>query len=209
MHLMRKARSMRDNVKFCNIPEAGDERENCQNTISAFLKDEMRIPSSELMKIKFERIHRVGRRFQNHNRPIVGKVNPEGKSIIFQHTKNLDRAKNFRVADQLPRELEERKKRLMTDYKEAKQEQKTVKWSVDKLVIDGHLKSIQDSVKNVNLDTTMKAVQLEKSVHHSVVHVHEGHSFKGHSVKIDEQDNIVPALHAIYSDGRVARASHN
>ena len=141
--LMQQARSMRENVKFCNIPEVGNEREDCQDTIRTFLRDEMRIADSELEKIKFERIHRVGRRFHNHNRTIVGKVNPEGKAIIFKHTKNLDRAKNYRVADQLPRELEERKKRLIPDYKEAKQDQKTVKWSVDKLVIDGQVKTIQ------------------------------------------------------------------
>ena len=205
---MEQARSMRDNVKFCNIPEKRGNQENCQDTIKAFMKDEMKITAGDMEKIKFERIHRVGRRFQNHNRPMIGKVNPEGKAIIFKHTKNLNRAKNYRVQDQLPRELEERKKRLVQNYKEAKQEHKEVKWQADKLVINGKVKAIEkDRVKDININTTEVAAGMD--VRHTPPMTHNSSSFQGHSTAIQSQDDIVPALHAIYADSRVARANHN
>ena len=53
----------------------------------------------------------------------------------------------------------------------------------------------------------MKAVKLELLVRHSVFHEHEGHVFECHSFKINEQ-NIIPVL-PVYSDERVARATHN
>ena len=36
-----------------------------------------------------------------------------------------------------------------------------------------------------------------------------GSTFQGHSVSVCTQDEIVPALHAIYSDSRRARVTHN
>ena len=80
---------------------------------------------------------------------------------------------------------------------------------MDKLVIDGQVKAIKkDSVNDVNSNTVGKAVKLQHKIHHTPVHTHQGHSIQGHSVKITDQDSIIPVLHAIY-DERVARASHN
>ena len=75
--LMQQARSMRENIKFQNIPEVEDGRENCQDTILKFLKYEVRIQGSDIEKIKFERIHRTGRKIPNLNRVMIGKVNSE------------------------------------------------------------------------------------------------------------------------------------
>jgi hypothetical protein len=209
--LMQQARSMRDNIKFFNIPEPEDEAANCESTVRTFLREEMKVQQHDLQQISFDRIHRTGRHINNKHRVIVAKVNPDGKHIIFQHIKYLDRAKRYGISDQLPRELEERKKRLLPEYKEAKKDKnKNVKWSVDKLVVDGKVKTVRkDKVMDVHLNTTKKAVTLQPTVRHSPTQTYQGHSFQGHSVSITEQDDIVPVLHAIYSDGRVARASHN
>jgi hypothetical protein len=207
--LMAQARSMRDNLKFFNIEEVR-EVENCEETIRDFLRSEMKIAPDDLKRIVFDRVHRVGNKLRNQNRVMVAKLNHEGKNIIFKHVKNLDRAKNYGISEQLPRELEERKKRLLPIYKEAKKENKNVKWSIDKLVVDGRVTAIEkDKVRDVHQNTTEKSIELQQSLRHSPTKSHQGHSFQGHSVSISEQDLIVPAIHAIYADARVARASHN
>ena len=207
--LVQEARSMRDNLKFYNIPESQDEE--CEETVRKFLSKEMKISVNDLNKIKFDRIHRTGQYRRDQNRVIVAKFNPcEGRQIVFNHVKNLDRSKNYGISEQLPRELAERKKQLIPAYKQAKREKRNAKWSMDKLVVDGQVKEItKDKVKDVNLDTNEKATSLQPELHHTPTQIHHGSSFQGHSVKITSQDEIVPALHAIYSDSRVARATHN
>ena len=165
---------------------------------------------SALSQVKFERVHQVGKNVRNKTRAIVAKVNAEGKQLIFQHVKNLDKSKKFGVSDQLPRELEERKKQLLPLYKDAKRQSKNVKWSTNKLIVNGKVQSVQkDRINDVNVIASEKALKIHDRVKHSVMCVHLGHSFQGHRVRLDDTDSIVPSLHAIYSDERVARAHHN
>jgi len=204
--LSQQARSMRDNVQFFNIPDREDEV--CREVVEEFMKTEMKIPEEKLAKIKFDRIHRVGDYDRNHTRVIIGKTSSEGKQIIFQHVRNLKRP--YGVSEQLPPKLAQRKKKLMPQYKEARHLKKNVKWSVDKLIIDGKVTSVQkDRVQNVNVSTTQRAVTLQSEVHHSQPIERKGASFRGHRVDIRERDDVIPALHAIYSDDRVGRASNN
>ena len=85
-----------------------------------------------------------------------------------------------------------------------------MKWNVDKLVVDGKVKEDhQDEVKDININTTEKAIELQSDMRHSPALTHDSGSFQGHTVTISSQDDIVPSLHAIYSDIRGARATHN
>ena len=189
-----------------NIPDS--ENEDCESTITSFLRTEMKVPEDKLSKIKFDRIHRLGRYNGNHTRVIVGKTTSEGKHIVFQHVKNL--RKPYGVSDQLPRELAERKRQLIPQYKEARQQKKDVKWSVDKLIIDGKVQSIsKDKIHDINTNTTQRAVKLQHEIRHSPPHTKQGSTFQGHRVHIKSRDDVIPALHAIYSDDRVGRATHN
>jgi hypothetical protein len=205
--LMQEARSMRDNLVFFNVPE--QRSEDCEKTLRNFLATEMKIVERDMEKIRFDRVHRTSQHQNGRHRVIVAKFNPyEGRQIVINHIKHLDRDKNFGVNEQLPRQLSERKKQLLPTYKDAKQAKKNVKWSLDKLIIEGKEKAVQkDSIKNINLDSTEKSLSLR--VRHSPLHTLQGSSFKGHSVSVEEQDDIVPALHAVYADYRVARAAHN
>jgi putative IMPACT (imprinted ancient) family translation regulator len=73
------------------------------------------------------------------------------------------------------------------------------------LIIEGKETAVQKDA--INTDSTEKALSLR--VRHSPLHTLQGSSFKGHSVSVEEQDDIVPALHNVYADYRVARAAHN
>lgn len=208
--LIQQARSMRDNVKFFNIPET--ENENCEMVVRRFLINEMKVGRNDMEKIHFERVHRTGKyvRNSNNNRVIVAKVSPEGKQTIFRHIKNLDKSKRFAVSEQLPREMSERKKQLLPAYKQAKQAKKDVKWALDKLVVDGKVKTVrQDKVDDINYNTMDKAITLQEDIKHSPPHTHQGNTFQGHRVKVSSRDDIIPSLHALYADDRVARAKHN
>ena len=105
--LMQQTRSMRDNIQFFNIPEP-EGSENCEQTIRTFLHEETKVQKTDLQKISFERIHRTGRRIQNRNRTTVAKFYPDGRQIVSNHVKNLDKSKLYGISKQLPRELAER-----------------------------------------------------------------------------------------------------
>ena len=174
--LMQEARSMRDNIVFYNIPESSQE--NVLQVVRDFLKTEMRIGDNEASKISFERVHRMGQKDRTGNRAIVAKVNNEGRQIIFRNARNLDRRKNYGVSEQLPRELAERKKQLLPQYKDARRNKKDVKWAVDKLVVDGKVQAVKkDAINDINIDPTQKAVALQGTLKNSALHVHEGSSF--------------------------------
>ena len=208
--LVDEARSMRDNLMFFNVKDGGPQ-ENTEETLRTFLRSEMKIEDNNMDKIRFDRVHRMGKYSNGSNRIIVGKFNPsEGKHIVFSHVHNLDAKKGFGVSEQLPRELAERKKQLIPSYKKARKEKKKVNWSLDKLVVEGQVKEVKkDKIKDVLLDVKEKTVELQPLCHHSPTEKFKGNAFQGHSVPVECQDDIVPALHAIYANPRVASAKHN
>ena len=207
--LKQQARSMQDNLKFFNIPETYPE--NAESTLQNFLKTEMKIADNDMKKINFDRVHRTGERTQSRHRAIVAKFNPyEGKLIVLKHIKNLDKAKGYGINDQLPREYEERKKQLLPAYRAARKQNKPVKWAVDKLIVGGEIKQAKrDKVTNMNEDPTEKAMKLEPKSTHGPRQQHEGSSFQAHIMTVNKQEDIIPALHALYADKRVALAEHN
>ena len=208
--LQQQVRMMRDNLVFYNIPE--DDREpayECTDTIKTFLRTEMKVDETNMAKIKFDRVHRLGQKTHNQKRPIVAKFNPAaGRKIVLEHIKKLDKDKKFGVNEQLPRELEERKKKLLPKFKQARNDNLKPKWQQDKLLVGKKVtKAHKDRVMDINTDTTEVASQLR--VYHAPPKSYGGSSFRGHHVSVTTQDDIIPALHAIYADDRVARATHN
>ena len=67
--LYQEARSMRDNLKFFNIPE--QQGENCERTLYDFLHFEMKIGDDDMRRIRFDRLHRVGPYIRGQSRLIV------------------------------------------------------------------------------------------------------------------------------------------
>ena len=61
------------------------------------------------------------------------------KQQIKSHIKHLPRGKNFGVADEFPKEVDEIRKELYTVLKQAKRDHKTAFLNVEKLIIDNKL----------------------------------------------------------------------
>jgi len=215
-NLYQEARSMRDNLVFFNIPEeTTGEEEDTKAVLREFLTEEMKVGEEDMEKIEFDRVHRSGPKLPDQHRIIVAKFNPGyGKDIVLKHGKNLDKAKRFGVNEQLPKELEQRKKQLRPQFKEARNNNKKPKWILDKLVIDNKIIKVEkDKVRDINTNTTKVAAAM--TIKHAPFMEHNKESFRGpttyqgHTAAISSQDDIIPTLHAIYADYKVARASHN
>ena len=108
----------------------------------------------------------------------------------------------------MPRELSERKKQLVPRFKEAKYNKVTTKWMGDKLQVGSNTLQVKkDMLRDINIDTTHKATQTK--VGRTPPISHGGSSFQGAGIRIQSSDNVIPGLHAIYTDARVARVTHN
>lgn len=103
-----EARSMRDNLKFYGIDE--QQNENTEQTVRHFLRNQMKISDEDLVKIKFDRVHRTAERSKGNQHVIIAKLtSTEGKLLVTRH---LDRRSGYGVTEQLPRVLSERKKTI-------------------------------------------------------------------------------------------------
>ena len=207
--LIEQARSMGDNLKFFNIPEGRGE--DCEQSLRQFLINEMLIDEPNMNKIHFDKVHRIGEPSRLRHRVMIAKFNPsEGKTIVKQHIKNLNPNKGFGVNDHLPREMEERKKQLLPAFKKAKAEKEKPRFVMDKLVVQGAVTEVKkDQIRDINADTTGHAIALQDQLTHTPKIDHNGDVVQGHSMKVSNQEDIIPTLHTIYSDSRVARATHN
>ena len=210
--LQTQSRQMKDNLIFYNIKENGAEtRQETRKALLDFLKDEMKISSENMQKINIDKIHRLGQPIGGNTKPrsIVARFNPHtGREIVFDHIRNLDKKKKFGVSEQLPRELNERKKQLLPKFKEARAANKKTQWVGDKLIIEKKVHEVKkDCLMDINISVEDTALQLRKTT--CPPKKYDGSTFQGHKVKIEGQDEVIPALHCIYKDSRVARATHN
>ena len=202
--LQSTARSMKDNLVFYRIPEKPSE--NVTQVLLEFMEQELKISRTDIKDIQIKKAHRLGKVGQS-NRAIIAQLNSTGVSTVMSHTKNL-KGRPYGVNVQMPKEQMERKKQLLPLAKEAKRANKKVTWSGDKLYIDSLEHKIRpDKVRNINQNTTERTMSLK--VNRAQPKVHEGSQFQGSKVKLESDNDIIPALHAIYQDHRVARATHN
>ena len=203
--LSNTARSMRDNLIFYKIPENGYE--DTKQILIKFIKEKMMIDQTLITGIKIIRVHRLGGTKGQTIRPIVAQLNPEGVNIIMRHAKNL-KGTQYGVNFQLPKEMAEQRKRLLPIAKEAREQKKKVSWSGEKLFVDSkEIKVVKDGIRDINLNTVKVAATMK--VKRAPPKTYEQSCFQGNKVDIKTQDDIIPALHAIFSDYRVARATHN
>ena len=128
----------------------------------------------------------------------------------MKQPRHLNPNKGFGVNDHLPREMEERKKQLLPAFKQARARKEKPRFVMDKLVVQGETTEVKkDTIRDINTDTTGQAIALQEQLQHTPTFDHNGDVFQGHSMKVCDQDDIIPTLHTIYSDSRVARATHN
>ena len=131
-----KSRSMRDNLLFTNISE--HEHEDTELILTNFLKDRMNITD-----ISFERVHRIGRVYQQPRgqparpRTIVAKFTYFKDRERVRKSANRLRGTNYGIREQYPEEVEQRRKPLYPILRQARQEKKKAVLIKDKLFVEG------------------------------------------------------------------------
>ena len=134
-------------------------------------------------------------------------LDPPGSDKILKYGYKL-KNKPFWINTQLPPALNERRRQLVPLSKAAKLENKKVRWSRDTLYVDGvQHKAKKDIVTDINQDVTERAV--DQHVIRAPPKTYKSSVFQGCKVRIGNQDDIIPSLHAIYKDTRCAKATHN
>ena len=134
-----KSRSMSNNVLLHKIPESDKEtKQDLTGTVKNFFVNEMKMQCERVEKIKFQKIHRIGRiEGRKEPRSIVININSEDdRSYIFAHSKNLDKNK-YGISGQHPPEIGEKRYILKQALKTDELKNKQCRLSQDKLFVSG------------------------------------------------------------------------
>ncbi len=204
------SRSMRNNLLFEGLPEVKDEKsEQTEGIVRDFVFDELKIQESDMGKIQFDGIHRTGPK-GTKPRTIVARFNPrKGKDLVLRNTKNLD--PKYKINEQFPPEIAERRKALLPLRREMKLKGHRVNISYDKLIVNGkqyYPPTATPGVTHADAkldDDTRKKIKIT----HSGQTTTEGSVFQGHVSKIKDPELIEPALFKLYENISIAQATHN
>ncbi|KAH3710106.1 hypothetical protein DPMN_069573 [Dreissena polymorpha] len=112
-----QARSMRDNLLFFNLEEGTTDEdrrsEDCRQKILNFCEYVLEMVDAK-SKLKIDRAHRIGRFRFNKHRPVVVKFNYyHGKIDVKQRARAKKHSTPIRVADQFPKEIHDRRRKLI------------------------------------------------------------------------------------------------
>ena len=78
---------------------------------------------------------------------------------------------------------------------------------MDKLILDNKVTQVKkDCVRDININTTDIATTMAVKI--APHRTYKKSTFQGHHTITETQDDIIPALHAIYAVNSVARANH-
>jgi hypothetical protein len=141
-----QCRSMRDNLLFFNFDEDPTpierKNENCIEKVLNFCSSSLGIDDAQ-SSIRIDRAHRIGKYTRDKQRPIVAKMNFYGDKVKI---KDLAREKltdsPIRISDQFPKVIQERRKKLIPYFVQAKKDKKNAVLSLDKLYIDNIVYSV-------------------------------------------------------------------
>ena len=206
-----QARSMRENLIIGGIPESENENQGqIEKKVTDFIKDDLKIADATNMKI--DRAHRIGAKQNNKPRSIVVKFSsPKSKDKIFKNVRNLSGKKDLSIQDQLPQEIQERRRRLWPLYKEARDKKKNdpnykVAWSLDKLIINGKSHTALDDNQQI---TVKEQAQANVQITHSHEKSEMGSTFKGHAAVLAPNIPVSAVLAKLLQNRAVASAEHN
>ena len=132
-----KARSMRDNLLFYNLPENRDE--NTTEVVQNLLAEKLGLENAK--NIKIDRSHRLGKKKSGESkpRPIVAKFNfHQDKVTILQNARKL-KGTQIGISEQFPEEIAKERKRLYPELKKARSNGMKANLVRDKLFINGEL----------------------------------------------------------------------
>ena len=152
-----KTRSMQENLIFFGIPEVNEQsepfssgqanrQENAEQTLRQFMSNELSLGSPDAVaNIAFDRVHRLGarRRYSDKPRPIVAKFERfTDRETIRKAGMVLNNRPNstYRVREQFPKEIEDRRKVLYSAmYRLKSNPQNRISLVRDKLYVNGQL----------------------------------------------------------------------
>ena len=204
--LQQKARSMKKNLLFYNLAESRGE--DVRKVLNEFFMNQLMMPQDLIDSLVIENTHRMGKVNSRRSRPIIvcfGSI--QDKIKILRHTKNMDSSQKYSVVEQLPPELNERKRKLWPQYKKAKEESKAAKWFGEKLMVDNKMiEAKPDPIYGPDIDDEMMQ---QKKFNHTQPKLVQGSNFQGHITDIHDRNYVAFCLQALFMDPRVACATHN
>ena len=132
----------RENLRFYGIEEDPEGAEDTRQVLIDFLQSELDIDDAS--DIEFQRVHRIGRFNQQAPKPrqiIAGFLRYPDRERVMSNAKKL-KGKNFGISADLPKEIVDRRKKVLPNFFAAKKAGKSAYFSraePDKLFIDGRL----------------------------------------------------------------------
>ena len=136
-----QSQSMRNNLLFTNISEAQggvtETQSETESKLRELLETKMKIAHDIVKSIVFERVHRTGRKTESRSRSIVAKFALfKEREMVRKQGKALE-GTQYRVFEQFPPEIIEKRKQLITKMKEARRNNQAAWLSYDTLYING------------------------------------------------------------------------
>ena len=137
-HLYLEAYSRRENVKFENIPEDDASREDTELVLRSFLERDLGYVDAASVEI--QRVHRLGKKKEGKQRPILARF------LRFKDCQSMLalgprlRETNFKMYQDLPFEIVERRRAQMDTFKKARRNNIPASFSKaqpDKLFVRG------------------------------------------------------------------------
>ena len=137
-HLYLEAYSRRENLKFENIPENVASGEDTESILRSFLERDLGYVDAASVEI--QRVHRLGKKKEGKSRPILARF------LRFKDCQSMLalgprlRETNYRMYQDLPFEIVERRRTQMDTFKKARRNNIPASFSKaqpDKLFIRG------------------------------------------------------------------------
>ena len=138
-NLYLEAYSRQENVKFENIPEE-DPKEDTEMVLRSFLERELGF--SDAANIEIQRVHRLGKKKEEKPRPILARFLRYKDCEKLYSLGHRLRGTDFKMYQDLPFEIVERRRTQMETFKKAKRSNIPVAFSKaqpDELYIRGKL----------------------------------------------------------------------
>jgi hypothetical protein len=136
---------MRDNLLLFNIEESTEEEteENPEEVVLSFFEERLQVKEAKT-NIKIERAHRIGRKQDKRTRPIVVKFSFYKDREMIRKKGILLKGTNYGIGEQFPREIQDRRKKLIPHLKSAKAKGQKANLVADKLYINNKLFKLPD-----------------------------------------------------------------
>lgn len=134
-----QSRSMRDNLILSGIPESSTE--DPEKSVKDFMVNQLKLTPETVEQITFHRVHRLGQKPLNSNRPrpIIVKFEHFKQKVLVQRQGRQLKGTHYGLNDQFPQEIIRRRKLLFPIRKSMINQGKKAIITVDKLYIDGQL----------------------------------------------------------------------